>query len=303
VTELAFVVVSWNSSDELPALLDSIGRYLADAQLVVVDNGSTDGSAELVQESRGDAKLIRLDENRGFGAAANVGVAAASGQVIVLLNPDVRLVDGSLRDLATVAWTTRSLCGPELLNEDLSRQPSASAVPAGWEGALDALLPASLMPRLLRERCEPWRAQSTREVGWVVGACLAARREVLLELGPFDERLHLYAEDMDLALRARGIASIYCPDVARVIHIGERATRRRFGDERIARKLLTRRLVVRTHRGAARERYDYAAQFGFHTTRYLAKRALSRDARPERSWLAAALRPEQRPADGRNLRP
>src|SRR2546423_122027 len=83
---------------------------------------------------------------------------------------------------------------------------------------VNALFPAILLPRPLRFRCEPWRAPRTREVAWLTGACIAARRELLLELGPFDEKMHLFSEDMDLGMRARErrIRSVFAPDVARV---------------------------------------------------------------------------------------
>jgi GT2 family glycosyltransferase len=237
-------------------------------------------------------RLVALEENQGFGAAANVGVRQARHEAVVLLNPDTLLVDGSLADLAALAFERHALCGPELLNANGSRQPSASAPPAGWEVLVDALAPAAFLPGRVRVRCEPWRAAATTEVAWLTGACIAAPRDVFAGLGPFDERLELYGEDMDLGLRARakGVKSLFAPDVARVVHLGERSTARRLGERRAYAKLRARRDVVRRHFGPRRERLDFAAQAAFHAGRFAAKRVLGRPAAREAAWLRAARR-------------
>lgn len=278
-------MVTWNSADELPGLLSSLDVHLrGDYEVVLVDNGSEDESVAVADAWGGPRRVLELGENRGFGPACNVGVREARHEVVVLLNPDARLPDPSLENLAELARVTGALCGPELVNADGSRQPSASALPGGWEVALDGLFPAALMPRPLRLRCEPWRARSRTEVGWLTGACIAAARAVLLELGPFDENLELYGEDLDLGLRARraGVPSLYAPEVARVIHLGERSTGRRLGERRAERKLASRRQVVARQLGGRRERLDFAGQAAFHLTRFLAKRLLARAAEPER---------------------
>lgn len=278
--------MTWNSAGELPGLLGSVERHLPEAEVVVVDSASDDATVEV---ARG-ARVVALESNRGFGAAANVGVREARNDAVVLLNPDTLLVDGSLADLAALAVRRDALCGPELLDPDGSRQPSASPAPAGWEVVLDALAPAAALPAPLRLRSEPWRARRTVEVGWLTGACIAGRRETLLRLGPFDETLELYGEDLDLGLRARraGIPSVFAPDVARVVHLGERSTARRLSDARTARKLRARREVVRRHVGAPRERVDFAAQVVFHAGRFAAKRLLGRSTSREAAWLRAA---------------
>jgi GT2 family glycosyltransferase len=289
--ELSLVVVSWNSARELPALFASIERHLVGSyELVLVDSASEDESVSLGRGWEGPIQVVPLEKNRGFGAAANAGVRETRHQAVVLLNPDTLLVDGSLQDLAGLAIARNALCGPELLNPDGSRQPSASAPPGGWEVVLDGLISAAMLPETLRVRCEPWRARTTTEVGWLTGACIAAPRELLLRLGPFDERLDLYGEDMDLGLRAwnDGVPSLYAPELARVVHLGERSTAPRFGDARAGRKLRARREVVGRRLGGRRERIDFAAQVAFHAGRFAAKRLLRRPAEPEAAWLDAA---------------
>jgi N-acetylglucosaminyl-diphospho-decaprenol L-rhamnosyltransferase len=293
LSPFSIVVVTWNSAADLGHLLASLAEQLRGGyEAIIVDNASEDSTVEVAAGWDGPKQVLPLDENRGFGAASNAGVDAARHGVVVLLNPDTLLVDGSLAELAARAAATRALWGPELLNEDRSRQPSASPPPASWEVGLDALVPAALLPRPLRFRCEPWRSRETREAGWLTGACIAARRDVLLELGPFDEALELYAEDLDLALRARelGVRSFFAPDVARVVHRGGGSARQRFADDGDTPKIQTRREVVRRRLGPRRELYDYGAQLVFNGTRLLAKRALRRPVERERRWFSAARR-------------
>jgi GT2 family glycosyltransferase len=290
--ESTLVVVTWNCRDDLRRLLESVGSTLGDrTEIVVVDNASQDGSADEAEGSSLVDTVIRERENAGFGAASNAGVRAARSDVVVLLNPDTVLVDDSLLALARLARDRRALCGPRLVGGDGVSQPSASPPPGGWEVAVDALLPAAFMPPPLRERCEPSRAERCRKVGWLTGACVAAPRDILLRLGPFDEELHMYGEDLDLGLRARaaGIPVLFAPDVARIVHLGERSTTQRFGATKTALKISTRREVVRRRRGSRRELLDFGSQLVFYATRYAAKSALGRDGRWEREWLSAAL--------------
>jgi GT2 family glycosyltransferase len=221
------VVVLHDSEPELRALLDSLERHLAEPpQLVVVDTGSADQGVA-VARGRG-AELIELPDNPGFGAASNAGVTAARHDVTVLLNPDCELIDGSLAALAALARAhPRALHVPRLLNQDGSVQRSAHPLP-GTPGALiPALVHPPLLPRELRERAEPHRAATPRTIGWAIAACLAAHTATLRELGPFDPAIHLFAEDMELCLRARaaGIPTVLHPEL-RLRHAGGHATLR-----------------------------------------------------------------------------
>lgn len=296
---LSIVVVTWNNEREIGALLDSIDRHLgARCDVVVVDNASTDGTCAIVDAWRGNATLIRNRHNVGFGAANNAGVAAARARAVVLLNPDTLLVDDSLVALAQTAVTARALCGPELLNEDGTRQPSAAAAPGGWEDALRVLVPGALMPAWLAERCEPWRSRRAVEVGWLTGACIAGARDLLARLGPFDERIHLYAEDTELGLRAKaaGVPSLFLPETARVVHLGDRSSAQLSSDAGVDASARNRRWVVEQHRGRLGAARDYAFQLAYHGIRYGAKRLLRRHGSDNLAWLratVAASRPDR----------
>jgi GT2 family glycosyltransferase len=283
------VVVLHDSEPELRALLDSLDRHLDEPpQLVVVDSGSSDGGAALAR-ARG-AEVIELPDNPGFGAASNAGVAAARHDATVLLNPDCELVDGSLAALAALARAhPQALHAPRLLNPDGSVQRSAHPLP-GTPGALvGALVHPPLLPRGLRERAEPHRAGTARTIGWAIAACLAAHTATLRRLGPFDPAVHLFAEDMELCLRARaaGIPTILHPQL-RVRHAGGHATLRD-GEpyELLARR---RREAVGHALGPRARALDDLAQAITFATRAAGHAVLGGDAERPRAQLAALRR-------------
>jgi N-acetylglucosaminyl-diphospho-decaprenol L-rhamnosyltransferase len=283
------VIVLHDSEPELRTLLDSLERHLAEPpQLVVVDTGSADSGAAVARE-RG-AEVIELPDNPGFGAASNAGLAAAGHDVAVLLNPDCELIDGSLAALAALARAhSRALHAPRLLNADGSVQRSAHPLP-GTPGALiGALVHPPLLPRELRERAEPHRAAAPRTVGWAIAACLAAHTATLRELGPFDPAVHLFAEDMELCLRARaaGIPTVLHPEL-RLRHAGGHATLRD-GEpyELLARR---RREAVGSTLGPRALALDDLAQTLTFATRAAGHSLLGGDAQRPRAQLGALRR-------------
>ncbi len=284
------VVVTWQSAPMLEALVATMNRHLESApELVVVDNRSDDDPERAAREYGGQVRFTPLERNLGFGAACNVGVEKASGSCVVMLNPDAELVDASLDGLAAFALERQALAGPRLLNQDGSVQPSASGTPVGLWPWVGAIIPGRLQPPPLRRRAEPWRASRTVRVAWLTGACVAAPRDALLALGPFDPSIHMYSEDMDLGLRAAraGIPSYFCPDVCRVIHRGGASASIAFpeGAGRLAAG--NRRAVVRRAYGARRERAGWLAQRVNLRLRVAAKGALGRDASSDRDALEA----------------
>ena len=275
------VVVLHDSAAELAALLRSIDERLElRPQLVVVDTGTPDGGSAHAAEW--GAELLERRDNPGFGAASNAGVALARHDVCVLLNPDCELLDGSLAELARLARAyPRALHVPRLLNGDGSVQRSAHPLP-GTVGALGgALLHAPLLPVAARVRLEPYRAARARTVGWAIAACLAAETAALRRLGPFDPTAHLFAEDLDLCLRARaaGMPTVLHPQL-RLRHTGGHATQRA-GEpfDVLARR---RREVVGAARGPRALALDDAAQALTFASRAAAHAVVGGDAR--RPW-------------------
>jgi GT2 family glycosyltransferase len=286
----SIVVVTWNSQDHLRRLLASLAKDPHPAtELIVVDNDSADDPELVAKEAPGPVQVIRLAENRGYGAAANVGVNEAAGDAVVVMNPDTELAGGSLGALAGFAFGAWALAGPRLLNPDGSIQPSASGIPVGAWPWVGAVLPGRAAPPPVRRRTEPWRSRSTAQVAWLTGACVAGPRELLAELGPFDPRIHLYAEDMELGLRAarRGTPSFICPTLCRVIHLRRGSTAKRFasGPERLMAQNL--RLILEREYGERRAARALRAQRFNLKARSLAKGLAGRPAEREQRLLDA----------------
>jgi GT2 family glycosyltransferase len=221
------VIVLHDSEPELELLLRSMTAHLPERpQLIVVDTGSRDGGVALAIVH--GAEVVELPGNPGFGAACNAGLEKARHDVTVLLNPDCELLDPALALLADVARAhPGALHAPRLLNADGTVQRSAHPLPGTAGSLLPAMLPSALMPWAVRVRAEPYFAPDARTVGWAIAACLAAATATLRQLGPFDPAVHLYAEDMELCLRARaaGFPTVLHPRL-RVRHAGGHATLR-----------------------------------------------------------------------------
>ncbi len=205
------VVVSYNSRSYLGACLASLQSDLGpDDELIVIDNGSTDGSAELVAQQFPDARLIRA-ENTGYAGGNNRGAAIACGDYLVFINPDTVVQAGAIDALVAplakggeVALTTARitlLSQPEIVNACGNTVHYTGLAYCRGAGRPAAEYAASA------------------EVDAVSGAAFAIRRSVFEELGGFDEQFFMYVEDTDLSLRARlaGYRCWYTAE-ARVLH-------------------------------------------------------------------------------------
>jgi GT2 family glycosyltransferase len=289
VAPYSVIVVLHDSEPELATLLRSLDAHLAARpHVIVVDSGSRDGGADLARRWGADVSV--LDGNPGFGAACNAGLARVREPVTVLLNPDCELVDDSLLRLAALAAAhPNALHAPRLLNPDGTVQRSAHPRPGTVGALLPALVHPPLLPRAVRERAEPHRATSARTVGWAIAACLAAATDTLRALGPFDPAVHLFAEDMELGVRARSrnIPTVLHPQLT-VRHLGGHATLRD-GEplELIARR--RREAVVATLGPRAQALDDFAQALTF-ATRAAGHAVLGGDAERPRAQLAALRR-------------
>lgn len=246
---ISVVTVAHRSADELAELLPTLPP---DAEVIVVD---TDGSA-----AGAAATVVERPDNPGFGPANNAGVAHASGEVTVLLNPDIVAPPGSVERLAALAAGRDALVVPRLRNADGSIQRSAFALPGRPSALVNALVPGPLRP-------EPWRSRAPRIVGWALAAALAAPTALLRRLGPFDPHAFMFYEDMDLCLRARaaGIPTVLHPEVE-LTHTGGHS----YGDAPADVLARRRREVVRGNLGPRALALDDAAQaleFGLRSWR------------------------------------
>jgi GT2 family glycosyltransferase len=287
---IALVTVSHDSERELELLLESVSRHLPGAAVVVADSGSADASAQLARAwDGGRARVIELGSNVGFGRANNAALREVSEPVTVLLNPDVELLDRSLAGLAAeLRRGPDRILAPLVLLPGGARQDSAQREPGAAALLISALVPPSALPGPLARVVDPWRSDRPRRVGWAVGCCLAARTETLRRLGPFDERIFLYGEDLELGLRAadEGVETWFWP-AARVLHRRAHSTERAFGGEAFELLARQRRQVVALRRGRLRARVDDLLQLLTFADRLALKTLLRRPRERERHQLRA----------------
>lgn len=267
-TGITVVTVLHNSARVLRGLLASLTE---DVEVIVVDSGSADDGAAVARAA--GAEVVCRPDNPGFGAANNVGVARASRDVTILMNPDCEAPPRSLQVLADLARAADALHVPRLVGADGVTQRSAHPLPGTWGALAAALVHPPLLPAPLRDRVEPYRASRSRTVGWAIAACVAARTSTLRRLGPFDPAQFLFYEDMDLCLRARAAAvpTVFHPQIA-VRHLGGHATEPAYGGEPYAMLAQRRSTVVEARRGRAARRRDDLAQTLTFATRTLAAR-------------------------------
>jgi GT2 family glycosyltransferase/glycosyltransferase involved in cell wall biosynthesis len=290
---LTLVTVSHDSREELERLLRSVARHLPGARVVVADAGSEDGSAEVARRAPVTTAVLELD-NVGYGRAVNAAMAAVETPACVVLNPDVELVDDSLAGLAAEALRAGAperLLAPLVLHPDGKRQDSVHREPVSGASALIAAVPPAVLPPPLARRVQPWRSDRPQAVAWAVGCALGGRAETLRELGPFDRRIFLYGEDMELGLRAgeRGVETWWWPG-ARVIHHESHSARRVYGGRPYDLLAQQRRAVVAERRGERAARWDDRLQLTTFAGRILVKTLLRRPAEQERRQLAALRR-------------
>ena len=208
---LSILLVNYNDGAHLPECLSSIETHARalDHEVIVVDNASTDGSPELIAQRFPRVRLIRNSRNQGFGRANNRAVRESRGAFVLFLNTDVVLHPGVLDLLLTemAADPLTGIVGPALLNPGDSFQVSFGGRVGFFTEAFKKILHNRVIRRSVR------RGGGRREVGWVSGAFLLARKKTLLEAGLFDENFFLYFEDIDLCRRTieKGWKVIFLP--------------------------------------------------------------------------------------------
>ena len=287
----ALLTVTHNSRPELGRLLESVDRHLPGAPVVVVDSGSDDGSADAARSWPGGARVLELQANVGFGRAVNAGLAAVEEPVTVLINPDAELVDASLEQLAAAAARGERLVTPLVLQPDGTRSPYAQREPASPAAVVAAVIPPGALPPPLSRRLEPWRSNEPARASWAAGCCVAGRTDMLQRIGPFDESIFLYGEDLDLGLRAGdlGIPTWFMPD-ARIVHSGGHSTARAFGGEPHELLAQQRRTVMRRRRGPLKASVDDWLQMATFANRIALKTIARRPTDLERARLRALRR-------------
>lgn len=226
------VILTWNSRQHIGPCLESLAVAAPGerGELIVIDNGSRDGTPELVRERAPWARLIRNRENRGVAAARNQGLVLARTPFTIILDVDTVVLPGAFTRLLDFLEQAPNVgvCGPRLMLPDGDVQPSCQLFPT----LLDKVarqLPRSIARRWLREvELADWDHRGVRDIDYVVGACQAIRMQALHSVGWLDERIFYGPEDVDFCLRMhlRGWRVVYLGDAV-VRHECQRVTRQR----------------------------------------------------------------------------
>ena len=227
---LTIAIVTFNARDDLERCLGAItGAPPATSHdVVIVDNGSTDGAPEMVAQRFPSMRLIRAAGNIGFGAANNIAIRQSEGDLVLLLNPDTIVPRGAIDRLVAELHGApdAAAIGPRLVDTNGRAELSFGPMPGplgearqkllGWAHARGIWPMSSWVERV---------TSRPRAVAWASAACLLVRRADVLRAGLFDERYFLYWEDVDLctALRARGRTVRFTPAV-QVVHARGRSS-------------------------------------------------------------------------------
>lgn len=254
---ISILIVSYQVRDLLRRCLTSVqAQRGAEAETWVVDNASSDGSPEMVAAEFPGVRLIRNSANLGFARANNQAMQGASGEILLLLNPDTELPAGALEELPRVfaRHPRAGAVGFALTNADGTPQPWCHAYPGILNQSVEAL---GLHPLAVRfgfgtPSLAPEPRDGEGPVDWVAGACLALSRRAVDVVGGLDEQSFLYGEEPDWCWRAKqaGLETIGCAKV-RVLHVGGASGESQRG-ELFVRNLESRLAFLRRHRGAWR---------------------------------------------------
>lgn len=206
---LSIIIVSWNVRELLKRCLESIQSFAPSFpfEVIVVDNGSRDGSPEMIRESFPSVNIIVNQDNRGFAAACNQGIAVSTGSICFFLNPDCEITAGALDTLMAAFESDEKIAGaaPRVLNGDGSLQRSIARFPSIASQLLIFFKLNHLFPHLPVLRHYRWDDFSyddhIHNAEQPMGAGLGVRRSTLSECGNFDERFFIWYEEVDLCKR------------------------------------------------------------------------------------------------------
>jgi GT2 family glycosyltransferase len=233
--KLSIVILCWNDLKVIPDCLRSIyaTRPATELEVIVPDNGSTDGSIQFIRENYPQVQVIENGRNLRFAKANNVGIRASRGEYVLILNPDTIVHEGTLDKMVQFAdaHPESGAFGCRVLNADGSYQESARpfrSLRGEWVTALYARPLAYLSDWFASDTYVGWKGDSERKVGWVSGCFILVRGDLLKRIGGFDEQFFYYFEDMDLCRRVwqAGCAVLFNPE-ASITHLGGQSTSKR----------------------------------------------------------------------------
>jgi len=204
--QVSILIVSWNTRDLLDDCLKSIAaKTRVPHEVIVVDNASADGSAEMVRSLHPGVRLVASETNLGFVKGNNEAARLATGENLLLLNPDTKLETDAASGLDRLLRSDAAIgaAGCKILNADGSIQwTCAGTFPGPWNEFTSLLFLHRIAPRLFPTREQTWwDHEDDRDVDCLSGACMMVRRDLWETLGGFDPAIFMYAEDVDLCCR------------------------------------------------------------------------------------------------------
>lgn len=236
--DLSIIIVSWNVAELLAACLESIQAGTTDddsprnklrVEVIVVDSASSDHTTAMIRERYPSVKLLRQTENLGFTRCNNIGLRAAAGRHLMLLNPDTEVIGDALPQMVGYldAHPAVGIVGPRTLNSDGATQSTRRRFPGLLVGFLESTWLQPYAPKSLLDYyyVNGEADDAVLDVDWMQGSALMARREVYEQIGGLDEGYVMYSEEVDWCRRAKnaGWRVVYL-GTARIIHHGGKST-------------------------------------------------------------------------------
>jgi GT2 family glycosyltransferase len=234
--KLSVIILCWNDLKVIGDCLQSIyaGTRSTDFEVIVSDNGSSDGSVDFVRANYPQVHLIENGRNLRFAKGNNVGIQVSQGEYVLILNPDTIIHDGALDKMVEFAdrHPEAGALGCRVVNIDGSYQEHVRPLPtirSEWMAALHLGGLARFSNWFNPGVYVGWNGDGERTVGWLAGCFILVRTELLKRLGGFDEQFFYYYEDTDLCRRiwAAGLSVLYAPDIS-IIHLKGTSTKKRF---------------------------------------------------------------------------
>jgi N-acetylglucosaminyl-diphospho-decaprenol L-rhamnosyltransferase len=228
--KLSCIIVNYNTREQTTEFLASLAPEVEPlgGEIIVIDNGSVDGSAASFRSIFPTVKVVEANANLGFAKAVNVGARQARGQYLLLLNPDMVARPGSVAAIVGFAdeQPDYGIYGGRTVRSDGSLEPSSCwAAPTLWS----LLMFATMLSTILKhsavfdpESMGRWQRDTVREVEIVTGCLMLIRRELFWQVGGMDETYFLYGEDAEFSLRCRqqGWRAVIVPTAEMVHEVG-----------------------------------------------------------------------------------
>ncbi len=230
--DVTIIIVNWNTRELLRNCLNSVIEQTSkiDYEIIVVDNNSKDGSAQMVKNDFKQVVLVENPDNRGFAAANNQAMKIAKGRYVLLFNSDTIVLDGAIEK--TIEFADKNpqagVTGCRVLNPDRSLQQTCFMYPSVMNMLLSSTYLYKLFPKSRffgREQMTWWDRNDTREVDVVTGCFMLVRKDAIEKVGMMDEDYFIYGEETDWCFRFKknGWKIMFTP-IGQIIHYGGQST-------------------------------------------------------------------------------